>query len=95
MIPLGDKVSCLDVRVGASCIYPIIGVSEYGWRFIGTDIDPRSIASAEHILHSNLSFHGKIELRLQKDPKAIFQGILNKEEKVDILHSLRVSDSGP
>ncbi len=84
VIPLGDKVTCLDVGTGASCIYPIVGVAEYGWRFIGTDIDPRSLASAQHIIHSNPSLHGKIELRLQKDPKAIFQGLLNKEERIDI-----------
>ncbi|MGV9011393.1 MAG: 23S rRNA (adenine(1618)-N(6))-methyltransferase RlmF [Flavobacteriales bacterium] len=84
VIPIGDKVTCLDVGTGASCIYPIIGVTEYGWRFIGSDIDPRSIASAEHIIRSNPSISGKVECRLQKDPKAIFQGILTKEEKIDI-----------
>ena len=83
-IPTGDKITCLDIGTGASCIYPIIGVTEYGWRFIGSDIDPRSIASAEHIIRSNPSFHSKIELRLQKDPKAIFQDLLNKEERIDI-----------
>ncbi len=83
-IPTGDKVSCLDVGVGASCIYPIIGVAEYGWRFIGSDIDPRSIASAEHIIRSNPSLRGQVELRHQKNPQAIFQGILTQEEKVDV-----------
>jgi len=83
-IPQGDKITCMDVGTGASCIYPLIGVTEYGWRFIGSDIDPRSIASAESIIRSNPSVSGKVECRLQKDPKAIFQGILNKEERIDI-----------
>lgn len=83
-IPLGDKITCLDVGVGASCIYPIIGVTEYGWRFIGSDIDTRSITSAERIIASNPSLQGKVECRLQKDPKSIFLGILGKEEKIDI-----------
>ncbi len=26
-IPIGDKITCLDVGLGASCIYPIIGVT--------------------------------------------------------------------
>lgn len=83
-IPLGDKITCLDVGMGASCIYPIIGVTEYGWRFIGSDIDPKSLASAEQIIRSNPSLSGKVECRLQKDPNSIFQGILNHEEKVDL-----------
>ena len=83
-IPRGDKITCLDVGVGASCIYPIIGVTEYGWRFIGSDIDPKSLASAAQIIRSNPSLRGKVECRLQKDPKAIFQGILHNEEKVDL-----------
>ena len=55
-IPRGDKVICLDVGIGASCIYPLIGVTEYGWRFIGSDIDPKSISSAKNIINSNQIF---------------------------------------
>ncbi len=83
-IPIGDQITCLDVGIGASCIYPIIGVTEYGWRFIGSDIDPASIASAQNIVMSNASLTGKVEFRLQPNPKNIFQGIINKEDKIDI-----------
>jgi len=41
------SITCLDIGVGSSCIYPIIGATEYGWNFIGTDIDSNSIASAK------------------------------------------------
>lgn len=83
-IPTGDKITCLDIGVGASCIYPIIGVTEYGWKFIGSDIDPKSIASAQHIVNANPPLKGKIECRLQTDPKNIFHGLLDKEDKVDL-----------
>jgi len=83
-IPIGDKITCLDVGLGASCIYPIIGVTEYGWKFIGSDIDPKSIASAQNIVNSNLSIKDKIECRLQKNPKDIFHGIIGKEDKIDL-----------
>jgi len=63
-IPRGDKITCLDIGVGASCIYPIIGVTEYGWKFIGSDIDPKSIESAKNIVNSNSSLKDKIECRL-------------------------------
>ena len=34
--PNGVKIKCLDVGVGANCIYPILGVTEYNWNFIGS-----------------------------------------------------------
>ncbi|MFT6503365.1 MAG: 23S rRNA (adenine1618-N6)-methyltransferase [Crocinitomicaceae bacterium] len=83
-IPTGDKITCLDVGLGASCIYPIVGVTEYQWKFIGSDINPLSIESAQNIVNSNSSLKGKVECRLQKNPKNIFQGILGKAEKVDL-----------
>jgi len=83
-IPTGDKITCLDIGLGASCIYPIIGITSYGWQFIGSDIDPKSIASAQHIVQVNSSLKGKIECRLQKDPTAIFNGIISPEDKIDL-----------
>lgn len=82
--PQGDQITCLDIGVGASCIYPIIGVIEYGWNFIGADVDPKSIASSENIIKENPSLIGKIECRLQTNPKNIFFGIMEKDEKIDI-----------
>ena len=82
-IPTGDKITCLDVGLGASCIYPIIGVTEYDWKFIGSDIDPKSIASAQNIVNSNSSIKDKIECRLQKNSKDVFYGIIGKEDKID------------
>ena len=84
-IPIGDKITCLDVGLGASCIYPIIGVTEYGWKFIGSDIDPKSIASAQNIVNSNSSIKDKIECRLQKNSKDVFYGIIGKEDKIEII----------
>ena len=84
-IPIGDKITCLDVGLGASCIYPIIGVTEYGWKFIGSDIDPKSIASAQHIVNANSSIKDKIECRLQKNYENVFYGIIGKEDKFDLM----------
>lgn len=84
-IPTGDKINCLDVGVGASCIYPIIGVTEYGWRFIGSDVDAKSIESAQNIVDSNPSLKGKIDCRLQDNPERIFEGILSPDDKMDLV----------
>lgn len=83
-IPIGDNIICLDIGLGASCIYPIIGVKEYGWRFIGSDIDPKSIASAQNIINSNSSIQGKIDCRLQEESKNIFHGIIGTKDKFDL-----------
>lgn len=83
-VPTGKKITCLDVGLGASCIYPIIGATEYGWQFIGSDIESKSIASAQHIVNSNSSIKEMVECRLQKYTSAIFYGVINKEEKIDI-----------
>lgn len=83
IIPIGNKITCLDIGVGANCIYPIIGVTEYGWKFIGSDIDSKSIESAKNIVNSNLSLKGKIECRLQENRKDVFFGIIGREDKID------------
>ncbi len=82
-IPTGDKITGLDVGVGASCIYPIIGVTEYGWNFIGSDINPKSISSSQQIVNANAPLKGKIECRLQKNKKDIFTGILTNADKIE------------
>jgi len=83
-IPTGQRIKCLDIGVGANCVYPIIGNKEYGWSFIGADIDPISIESASRIVESNPFLKGKIELRLQLNPKDIFYGIIQKDELIDL-----------
>ncbi|GAB2543148.1 23S rRNA (adenine(1618)-N(6))-methyltransferase RlmF [Rufibacter soli] len=83
-IPRGPKITCLDVGVGANAVYPLIGHQEYGWSFIGADIDPVSIASAQRILDKNPGLKGHIELRLQPNPNDIFKGILQEGERIDL-----------
>jgi 23S rRNA (adenine1618-N6)-methyltransferase len=83
-IPLGKKISCLDIGVGASCIYPIIGVRSYKWQFTGTDIDPKSIASSQNIVNKNAILTNKIALELQENSRAIFHGIIRSEDKYDL-----------
>jgi 23S rRNA (adenine1618-N6)-methyltransferase len=84
VIPEGNKVKCLDIGVGANCVYPIIGNKEYGWSFIGSDIDPFAIESASRIIDMNPFLKGKVELRLQSNPGNIFLGIIRKDEHFDI-----------
>ncbi|MDB4539634.1 MAG: 23S rRNA (adenine(1618)-N(6))-methyltransferase RlmF [Saprospiraceae bacterium] len=83
-IPTGEQVNCIDIGVGANCVYPIIGNKTYGWKFIGSDIDPKSAKVANKIIDSNPSLKDKIEIRFQKRKKNIFRGIIKKGEQFDL-----------
>lgn len=78
------KARMLDIGVGASCIFPIIGVAEYGWDFVGSDIHDVSISSSRSIIEKNASLKGKIEIRKQDDPFSIFRGVIKNGEFFEV-----------
>ena len=84
-IPKGKKIKCFDLGVGANCVFPIIGASEYDWSFIGVDIDTEAIQSAQEIVNHNSSLINQVKLRLQKNKKDFFYGVLDKEDRVDLV----------
>lgn len=81
--PQGAHIRCLDIGVGASCIYPIIGNEAYGWSFVGSEIDPVALESAKTIVESN-ALQDVVELRLQDNPKNIFAGVIQPEDRFDL-----------
>ncbi len=83
-IPTGKKVNCLDIGVGANCIYPLIGNAEYNWDFVGTDIDSVAIESAHTIIENNTHLKNNIELRLQKANNHFFKNIIQDDEYFDV-----------
>jgi len=83
-IPTGFKIRCMDIGVGASCVFPIIGVKEYGWTFIGSETDVVAIESASKIVSYNASLVRNVDLRLQENTKDIFHGIMERNEPIDI-----------
>nr|AOR51189.1 16S rRNA methyltransferase [uncultured bacterium pAM1] len=83
-IPRGPQISVLDIGVGASCIYPLIGNAEYGWRFVGTDSDPSALISAQRILDGNSIAADRIELRTQTSTEQFFRGIIKPGEQFDL-----------
>ena len=83
-IPTGNNITCLDVGVGASCIYPIVGNHEYGWSFIGSDISATSLKSTKQIASNNKRLTSAVKTRLQQNSRFIFEGIINEKEFVDV-----------
>ena len=83
VIPRGSSVRVLDIGTGANLIYPLLGHREYGWRFVGTDIDIAALRAAEAIADAN-GLRKMIELRHQPDPARIFDGLLRDDEVFDL-----------
>ncbi|MCP9237749.1 23S rRNA (adenine(1618)-N(6))-methyltransferase RlmF [Lewinella sp. JB7] len=79
--PVTNRV--LDIGTGASLIYPILGVGEYGWSFVGTDISARSVKVARALIKFNPVLK-KVEVREQSDPGRVFAGVIGDEERFDV-----------
>ncbi len=79
-----DARRVLDVGVGATCIYPIIGRAEYGWEFVGSDISASSLQSSQRIIDHNRLLSGGVELRLQPDREHIFEGVIRPSDSFDL-----------
>jgi 23S rRNA (adenine1618-N6)-methyltransferase len=82
--PSGENIKALDIGTGANLIYPILGNSIYGWSFVGSELNPIAVESAELILSKNPRLKAKIGVRQQADSKQIFSGIIQKEEFFDL-----------
>jgi 23S rRNA (adenine1618-N6)-methyltransferase len=82
-VPRGPSVSVLDLCTGASCIVPLVGAAEYGWSFVGTDVDPRALRWATGILDANPEVSRRIELRLQRRAEDCFAGVVAEGETFD------------
>ncbi|MBF9219658.1 23S rRNA (adenine(1618)-N(6))-methyltransferase RlmF [Hymenobacter ruricola] len=83
-LPPGEDISVLDVGVGANCIYPIIGRREYGWHFVGSDVDGVAVRAAQQIEAANPALAGAIEARLQPVRTRIFDGLIQAGEVFDM-----------
>jgi 23S rRNA (adenine1618-N6)-methyltransferase len=84
-VPRGPEVRVLDVGTGASVIYPLVGHREYGWSFVATDVDEAALAAAARVLGSNPGLAAAIALRLQRDPRAVFEGVVLAGERFDLV----------
>jgi 23S rRNA (adenine1618-N6)-methyltransferase len=60
----------LDIGIGANCIYPI-GNAEYGWSFVGTDIE-KAIENCSTIIEANPKLVDFISLQQQTEARFIF-----------------------
>lgn len=82
-IPRGGLVRALDIGVGANVIYPLLGHAEYGWQFVGSDINPEALAVAASTLQAN-GLQQAITLRQQHARGSLFAGIIDAQERFSV-----------
>lgn len=75
-----ENVAVLDIGTGSNCIYPLLGASAFGWRFVATDCNADSLRWAEKLIAANPAVAGRIECRRQPDPLAVFTGVARAGE---------------
>jgi len=83
-IPTGKGVKVLDVGVGANVVYPLIGHQEYGWTFVGSEVDKRAVEAVKNIVAANTNLNNAVSVRLQIDPEKVLEGIIKPGEKFDL-----------
>lgn len=83
-VPVGQTIRVIDIGVGANVIYPLIGNREYGWSFVGTEIDRSALAAAQATIDANKEELQGIELRFQPSSEAIFTGVMQPKEMFDL-----------
>lgn len=79
-----NKAQVLDIGTGANGIYPILGSQVYGWQFVASDINADSLTHVQRIIEQNLVLQGRLSLRLQRDEKAVFKGIIRPEDRFEL-----------
>ncbi|WP_298778775.1 23S rRNA (adenine(1618)-N(6))-methyltransferase RlmF [uncultured Polaribacter sp.] len=79
LLSLEEEVTVLDIGTGATCIYPLLGVAEYNWSFVATDIDLDSLDTAQDIIDDN-NLEAKIKLRQQFNEQQILKDIIKEDD---------------
>ncbi len=84
VVPNGKYIRCLDIGVGANCVYPIIGVNEYGWEFVGAEVDAVAAENATTLINQNKCLQNRVEIREQTNLNNVFRGIVQPNELFDV-----------
>jgi len=84
VVPTGRSIKVLDIGVGANCIYPIVGHQEYGWTFVGSDVDRTAVKAAQNIVAANPPLQAAVQIRLQENKGQIFKGIIKAGERFNL-----------
>lgn len=74
LINSDSSIHVLDIGVGTSAIYPLLGYAKYGWRFTGSDIDPLAVEWATKNVSLNQKIKHNIKI-VKVDDSLMFQKV--------------------
>jgi len=83
--PKGSNISALDIGTGANLIYPIIGSQIYGWRFVGSDIDPISIKTAKETIKANNKLLSRVDICQQINSDDLFKNVISPSDSFHLI----------
>ncbi len=75
-----EHVKGLDIGVGASAIYPILGAQIYNWNMVGADISEASVDFAKRNVEATAGLSNSIAIRHQTNNSNIFNDIILPDE---------------
>lgn len=76
-------VQLLDIGCGANLIYSILAAKALRWQAIGSDIDAKALQNAATLIEQN-GLQRQLSLRQQANPQAIFHGVIQKGDYLDL-----------
>ena len=81
----GFKPGSVFWDIGASNgIYSLLAAQVHGWQCTGTEIDPVALKNLAAVLDKNEVLKHMIDLRLQRDKRKIFEGVIKPGERFDL-----------
>lgn len=87
-----NQIIGVDIGVGASCIYPLLGSRKNGWYFLGTEVDATSYQHAKSNVTRN---HLKHMISLAQVPpghESILCGMVDGDDALAFARRVRASD---
>ena len=81
--PKSKNLQWLDIGCGANLIYPLLAIKAVGGHAIAAELDSEAIAHAQTLV-SKHQLQPRISIRQQHKSTAIFHGIINKSDVIDV-----------
>lgn len=81
--PKSKNLQWLDIGCGANLIYPLLAIKAVGGHAIAAELDCDAIAHAQTLVQKH-HLAPRISIRQQLQSTAIFHGIINKSDVIDV-----------
>lgn len=74
-------IQILDIGTGATCVYPLLAATHFGWKCVATESNADALAWARKQIDAHPRWSNVVECRHQLNPNHIFSGVAKPDEK--------------